>query len=292
MTIAFLIQVQTVILKRNQKLVKMVSDYSLRPLREEDWDRFHEMEKTAFEEGDLMTKDNFDNSFSTDGFIALEINELLVGYIRVSQYGSEEGHLGRIGVAGSHQGQGWGKVLMEHAIDWFKNKENIKAVHLYTQDYNKTAQSLYMKYGFMVSGTTWSYFIPFEGLEPKGRYTCQIIDENDIDVAAEMFPSLPSAQIRKFIESEVNQVLTLKNETKKIVGAARFTPSYPGVFPFEITDVDCFDDFIIGIQKLSLPEFDYVRSTFTDNEELAKLCGERGYHLHHRLYKMTLRLVD
>ncbi|MFW9814271.1 MAG: GNAT family N-acetyltransferase [Candidatus Thorarchaeota archaeon] len=268
----------------------MVGEYSLRPMRAEDWDRFHEMDKSAFEEGDLMREDHFQNLLNTDGFIALETGDLLVGYIRVSRYGSEEGHLGRIGVASSHQKQGWGKVLMEHAIEWFKKEGDVKTVHLYTQDYNVPAQSLYRLYGFEVSGTTWSYVVPFAGLEPKGGYVCQVIDEDDIEVVSEMFPSLPSAQIRKYLESEENQVLTLKDDRGNILGAARFTPSFPGCFPFEITSINCFDDFISGIKEFTPSEFDHVRSTFTDNEELAEFCGERGYHLHHRLYKMSLHL--
>lgn len=273
-----------------KELVSVVGDYTLRPMREEDWSRFHEMEKTAFEEEDLMREEHFHNLLDTDGFIALETGDLLIGYIRVSRFGSEEGHLGRIGVAGSHQRQGWGMLLMEHAIDWFKNQGGVKTVHLYTQDYNTSAQSLYRRYGFGVTGKTWNYVVPFAGLEPKGGFLCHTIEEDDIESVAEMFPSLPSAQIRKFMENDEHHVITLKDENGTIVGAARFTPSYPGCFPFEITSVEGFDDFIAGIQDMTPPEFDDMRCIFTDNEELAKVCDERGYHLHHRLHKMSLHL--
>jgi len=273
-----------------QEFDSVVGDYTLRPMKAEDWGRFREMEKTAFEEKDLMREDHFHNMLDTDGFIALETGDLLIGYFRVFRFGSEEGHLGRIAVAGSHLRQGWGKILMEQVIDWFKNQEGIKTVHLYTQDYNVASQSLYRLYGFEVSGKTWSYVIPFAGIEPKGGFVCQTVEDDDIDVVAEMFPSLPSAQIRKFLEDDRQDVITLKDGNRNIVGAARFTPSFPGCFPFEITAIEGFDDFIAGIQEMTPPEFDRMRCTFTDNDELAKVCEERGYELHHRLYKMSCDL--
>ncbi|MHA2359780.1 MAG: hypothetical protein ACXAB5_05880, partial [Candidatus Thorarchaeota archaeon] len=55
-------------------------------------------------------------------------------------------------------------------------------------------------------------------------------------------------------------------------------------------EVECFDDFLNGIKKFSLPEFDYCRVTFTDIPELAELCTKREFRLHHRLHKMTLAL--
>jgi RimJ/RimL family protein N-acetyltransferase len=268
----------------------VVVDYTLRPVIEEDWEEFHEMEKNCFEEGDRIKEDEFFHLVKAGNFFALEIAGSIVGELRVSRFGSDEAHIGRVGVARSHQRQGYGKVLMDYAIDWFKKERDIKTVHLYTQDYNVASQSLYRRYGFDVTGTTWSYVVPFSGLEPKGNFKCQEIKQEEIELVSEMFPSLPAAQISKLLENPRQLVLTLKNNEGVIVGAARFAPSFPGCFPFEITSVDCFDDFISGIKELTPSEFDQMRSTFTDNEELAELCGERGYHLHHRLYRMSLNL--
>ena len=181
---------------------------------------------------------------------------------------------------------------MESAVDWFK-KENAPRAILYTQDYNTVAQHLYKKFGFSVTGTTWHYFVPFSTINPTGLYSCQRINDDEIDIVGTRYnESFPASQIRRFLESDENIVLILKDENGQLQGACRFSPLFPGCFPFEIESPECLDDFVFGIQKLSLPENDYVRLTFTDNPELAALCDSRGYRLHHRLYKMTLNLEE
>jgi len=269
----------------------MDSEYTLRPMREEDYEALHEMEQDIFKE-DSVTRDQFINSVSTRYFVALEVEGEIAGELTLSRYGSDEGVLNRIGVAKSFQRKGLGTYLMNHALDWFQKEGDIKVVHLYTQDYNKTAQSLYKKFDFTVTGTTWHYIVPFATIKPEGRYSCQHIQENEIDFVGEKYPTLPAAQIRNYLEDKVTKyyILTLKNNEGEIQGAARFTPSYPGSFPFEINGKDGFDDFMKGIEKLSLLEFDYVRTVFTDNQELAELCDERNYHLHHKLYKMSHKM--
>jgi len=265
--------------------------YNIRPMRFEDWDVYHEMIKEILPD-DNLRKDQFLNSVKSGSFFVLESDNKMVGQLKVSRFGSHEAHLGSIGVAKSHQRKGWGRILMKYSIDWFKEQDGISTVHLYTQDYNIAAQSMYKKFGFKVTGTTWHYFIPFTSLKPTGNYICQEILEEEINFIGERFPTLPAAQIRRFLDDRDTKyyVLTLKNKDGMIVGAARFTPSFPGSFPFEIIGIDGFDDFMKGMGKLSLPEFNYVRTVFTDNKKLAKLCDERNYHLHHRLYKMSLNL--
>ena len=113
---------------------------------------------------------------------------------------------------------------------------------------------------------------------------------NEIEVVGAQFQSsLPAAQIHRFLERD-QLVFTLRDQTGKVVGACRFTPSFPGCFPFEIHGTEGFDDFIKGLRVNALPEFDYVRVTFTDNPKLGQLCERRGYRLHHKLHKMQLKL--
>ena len=269
----------------------MNTEYKIRPMKNEDWDTYHKMMRYLLPE-DMLWKDQFPNSVKKGNFYALESDDQMVGQLKFARFGSDEAHLSSIGVAKSHQRKGWGSVLMRYAIDWFKKQDGVSTVHLYTQEYNIPAQSMYKKFGFSVAGTTWHYFVPFASLKPPGKYTCQEILSDEIDFVGDQFPSLPSTQIHHFLEDTVTKyyVLTLKDKKGKIVGAARFTPSFPGSFPFEIIQIDCFDDFMRGMEKLSLPEFDHVRIVFTDNKELANLCEEREYCLHHKLFKMSLNL--
>ncbi len=262
---------------------------SIRAMRDEDWEQFHKMDAQIFPEDGIEEK-FFRKRIEREGFFALTQEGQIIGNLIVTRFGKDEAHLGRIGVAKAEQGKGYGSLLMQHSIEWFRNEGGIREVHLYTQDFNKSAQSLYKKFGFKRAGTTWHYFVPYDTLEPIGMYTCQEILEEEIDSVGSMFPSIPSEAIRRFLSYDDQHVLTLKEESGIIEGVCRFTPSFPGCFPFEISKIDCFDDFVIGIKEFSLPDYDYCRVTFTDLIELAELCEKREYRLHHRLHKMSLQL--
>ena len=267
------------------------TEFTLRPMRVKDWEKLHEMEQEIFKE-DSISRDQFIRSISTRYFAALELDGQLIGQLTLSRFSDNEGVLNRIGVAKSFQRRGLGTYLLKHAIDWFEKQGCISVVHLYTQDYNTSAQSLYKKFGFEISGTTWHYFVPFATIKSEGRYSCQHILDTEIDYVGKQYSTLPAAQIRNYLEDTTTKyyILTLKDKEGKLRGATRFTPSFPGSFPFEISGTEGFDDFMKGIEKLSLPVFNYVRAVFTDNPELAELCEERNYHLHHRLYKMSIRM--
>jgi predicted GNAT family acetyltransferase len=217
------------------------------------------------------------------------LDDKIIGNLIVARFGKEEGYLNRIGVAKEHQGKGFGSKLMEYAIDWFRQEGGIKTVHLHA-DLNEAAQGMYRKHGFTKIGTTWHYFVPFDSLEPIQKYTCHEIQDDEIDSVGSRFPSIPPETIRRFLTNEKQHVLTLKDENENIAGVCRFTPGFPGCFPFEITNIDCFDDFVFGIKEFSIPEYDYCRVTFTDIPELADLCEKRDYRIHHILYKMSLEL--
>ena len=254
-----------------------------------DWNSFHQCDVSIFPE-DSMGKDAFLERVEHEGFLALVLEGQLVGSLILALFGENAGHLGRIGVGQNHQGEGYGDLLMMYAIEWFKNHE-VEQIRLYTQDHNYVAQNLYKKHGFIISGTTWHYFIPYDSLNPLNSYTCQEIQEDEIDPVGRKYPdALPVAQIRRFLSNDSFYVLTLKNENSNIVGACRFTPSFPGCFPFLLDNTESFDDFLFGLMPFSLPNYDYFRITFTDNPKLAQFCDERRYKLHHRLYKMTLIL--
>jgi RimJ/RimL family protein N-acetyltransferase len=265
-------------------------DYTVRPVKKEDWEAYHQFDEEIFPE-DAMRRDRFERRVGLGGFFVVESSDgRLIGQLAIGRFGENDAHLGRIGVAKSMQNKGLGTKLMEAALDWFE-KEGIHRAILYTQDYNKIAQHLYEKFGFSITGTTWHYFVPFSTINPTGIYSCGKIQDGEINMVGEKYgTSFPASQIQRFIESDENLVITLKDEQGQIHGTCRFNPSFPGCFPFEIETPECLDDFVFGIQKFSLPEYDYVRLTFTDNPELAILCDSRGYKLHHRLYKMTLNL--
>ncbi len=260
-------------------------------MKRTDWRSFKHLDSEIFPE-DKITKEEFTRFAKEEGSFILESDSgVLIGYLILRRFGDDAGHLGRIGVAKSMQVKGFGTKLMEFALNWFKEKGGIQQIILYTQKDNFAAHKLYRKLGFEVVGTTWHYFVPFETLNPSGLYRCQLIQSSEIKVVGKQYNvSLPTAQIKRFIERG-QLVFTLKSPDEKIVGACRFSPSFPGCFPFEIEHVESFDDFISSLRPYSLPKFDYIRVTFTDNAKLAQLCKNRGYRLHHELHKMQLDLT-
>ncbi|MDF1541053.1 MAG: GNAT family N-acetyltransferase, partial [Candidatus Thorarchaeota archaeon] len=207
-----------------------------------------------------------------------------------TRFGEDEGYIQKIAVSSPYQGKGYGSMLMDHANEWFRGQGGIKTVHLYTQQDNHVAHELYKKHGFAVTGTTWHYFVPRDSLRPTGFYKCQEIKKDEIDEVGNKYEALPAVQIRRFLENVRYHIMTLKDKESQIIGVCRFTPSFPGCFPFLMEIPEAFDDFLTGLEPYSLPEFDYVRVTFTDIPKVAKLCEERGYKLHHKLFKMSLEL--
>ena len=260
-------------------------------MRNDEWETFHTIDKEIFEKEDHISEEFFQKHVQKPGFLALEtIQGNLLGYLVLGQFTDEIAHLGRIGVRKSHQSQGLGTKLMKYALNWFHEKEGITEVQLYTQIDNLQAQGLYNKHGFKIIGQTWHYFVPFDSIHAVRKYTVQIAQPEEYQMVADLFPkSLPLGAIHRFIERE-QLIFTLKDPSTQIVGATRFTPNFPGCFPFELLELTGFDDYIHAFQSLCDPPSDLLRITFHENEQLAQLCETRGYKLHHKLNRMQLIL--
>jgi ribosomal protein S18 acetylase RimI-like enzyme len=271
--------------------LKLPDTVKIRPMRNDEWAMFHQIDCEIFEKEDQLQKEFFQERVKEPGFLALETKqEALIGYLVLGQFTEEIAHLGRIGVQKAEQSHGYGSTLMEYAIDWFMKRKGVNEIQLYTQVDNVHAQGLYKKYGFKVIGQTWHYFIPFDILHATGEYLIQIAQPEEYKTIADLFPSsLPTGAIRRFIERE-QYIHTLKDHFGHILGASRFTPNFPGCFPFELLTLSAFDDYILAFQPLCDPPSEILRITFHNNKQLAILCETRGYHLHHKLFRMQLHL--
>jgi len=263
----------------------------IRPMQNDEWIMFRQLDCAIFEEDDQVREEYFHQRVQKPGFFAMKSEEgHLIGYLILGRFSDEIAHLGRIGIQKPMQSQGLGSQLMEYALDWFRKQEGIRVVRLYTQIDNLHAQGLYKKFGFKVSGHTWHYFVPFRSLQTSGDYSLHEAQPNEFQTIANLFPaSLPLQAIQNYIKGE-QLIYILKDSSNCIVGACRFTPSFPGCFPFELIDVSCFDDFVHAFQPLCDPPSDLLRITFHENQNLASLCETRGYHLHHKLFQMQLIL--
>ncbi|MFX1405000.1 MAG: GNAT family N-acetyltransferase [Promethearchaeota archaeon] len=269
----------------------MPESLEIHPMLSDEWVKFNQLDRAIFEENDQVREEYFHQRVQKPGFFAMNSQDgHLLGYLVLGRFSDKIAHLGRIGVQKSMQSQGLGAKLMEYALDWFRKQEGVKVVRLYTQVDNLHAQELYKKFGFKVSGHTWHYFVPFTSLQALGGYSLLEAQPNEFQTIAELFPaSLPLEAIQNFIKGE-QLIYALKDSSNSIVGACRFTPSFPGCFPFELTTLSSFDDFVLAFQPLCNPPSDFLRITFHENQKLATLCETRGYHLHHKLYQMQLIL--
>ncbi len=259
----------------------------IRPMRSDEWDIFKQLDEEIFVKEDHLAEEFFQERVQKPGFFAMESETSeLIGYLVLGRFSEEIAHLGRIGVRKSLQSQGLGSQLMEYALNWFQNETGATEVQLYTQVDNLHAQGLYNKFGFRVIGQTWHFFIPFKTLSPSGKFTVHPLQPDEYQSVANLFPnSLPLGAIYHFLERK-QDLYTFKDSTMQIVGATRFTPSFPGCFPFALLQLSGFDDYAKTFQSLCDPPSDVLRITFHENEPLASLCKTRGYKLHHKLFRM------
>lgn len=219
-------------------------------------------------------------------FIFNALDSPPAGYVLMRKTGETTGHLYRIGVRPNYQGRGFGSKLMALAIDRF-GEMGINTITLYVEQQNEAAVHLYRKHGFKKAGTAWQFIAPWKTIgESKPGYECNQVLLEHVDKLVKLF-NLEKITLTSFVEQPTQFPLMLQREENgEIVGFCRFTPAFPGCFPFILTDARLFDTLARGVQKYSLPDYDYCRFTFDDNDELAALMAGRGYKMHHALYKM------
>ena len=260
-------------------------------MRKDDWDIFQQLDTEIFDPHDHFNEEFFDKRVTLPGFFVMEKKPgNLIGYLILGKFSDEIAHLGRIGVKKTLQSQGFGSQLMEYAIEWFRQQDGVSEIQLFTQVDNHHAQGLYKKFGFKVIGQTWHFFIPFDTLHPTEQYTLHQLQSDEHQAVAKLFPQgLPIGAIQRYIERE-HYLYTLKDSSNNIIGATRFTPSFPGCFPFELLELSAFDDYVLAFKPRCDPPSEVLRITFHENESLVALCETRGYQLHHTLFRMQLIL--
>lgn len=270
-------------------------------LENENWNSFELMENEIFT-NDKIDTDDFNRLLLEEGFFGLFHNKELIGYLYLKSMG-DYAHLNRIGVQKNQQGQGYGHFLMEYAINHFKQR-SAKEIGLYVEANNVKAISLYKRYKFSIKNESWHFIIDmtiFKSNFNKQNQTdsFKIVEakKRDIPNIIHKFPNLNKHQLKNQMNEESNKksprnyfLMLLENDTIKIF--ARFNPLYSGCMPFVYSEVNYVDIFIdILSESYKLPDKDYIRLTFDDSEELVKLFKQRGYKMHHHLYKMVNALI-
>lgn len=139
----------------------------IRPAHEDDADQLAQAEydTAAAEEGLLAAKPHeipvsaFRSKIKQLGerglYVVLESNARPVGHLLLEPLGlSATSHVSQLTVVvhPGHTGKGYGRVLMEHAIDWARRSDGVEKIELRVRSTNQRAIALYESLGFTREG--------------------------------------------------------------------------------------------------------------------------------------------
>jgi len=92
---------------------------------------------------------------STTRYIVVEKDNEIIGHAFLEQMGLKAvAHIMRLTIAvhEGHQGQGVGKLMMTHLVDWAKSTPSVEKIELHVRATNSQAIALYKKLGFVEEG--------------------------------------------------------------------------------------------------------------------------------------------
>mgnify|MGYP001126740404 CR=1 FL=1 len=92
-------------------------------------------------------------------FILAEGDEVLGGITTWIDRESGIGHIPNLAIAPQLRGQGWGRKLIEHALDHFR-RNGVAFARIETLEQNEIGQRLYTSFGFREAARQIHYFMP------------------------------------------------------------------------------------------------------------------------------------
>lgn len=132
------------------------------PMTEAALDQVLAIEASAYDHP--WTRGNFADSLRSgyQGQLLVAV-DTLIGYF-VAMKGVDEVHLLNITVAPGHQGQGWGRVMLDALALWARG-EGAQWVWLEVRTSNLRAQEVYRRYGYRRVGERKNYYPSVSGRE-------------------------------------------------------------------------------------------------------------------------------
>jgi [ribosomal protein S18]-alanine N-acetyltransferase len=130
------------------------------PLTEERLEEIVAIERLAYDHP--WTRGNFSDSLQS-GYEAqlLGAGEVVLGYF-VAMKGVDEVHLLNITVAPAHQGQGWGRLMLEALALWAKG-QGAQWLWLEVRESNVRAMRIYEHHGYRRVGERKGYYPAHHG---------------------------------------------------------------------------------------------------------------------------------
>jgi len=132
------------------------------PMTEAHLDTVIAIERRAYDHP--WTRGNFADSLRS-GYQALLLTagDTIVGYF-IAMQGVDEVHLLNITVDPDHQGQGWGRVLLDALALWARG-QRAQWLWLEVRTSNLRAQQVYLRYGYRRVGERKNYYPAVHGRE-------------------------------------------------------------------------------------------------------------------------------
>jgi predicted N-acetyltransferase YhbS len=170
---------------------------TIRDLTEADDEQANDLLKLAFNNSTNRLNDlRLYRRLQPDGWFAACLEGRMIGTVGAVSYGSVA-HVGFMTVHPSLQGQGIGRMLMEHMLNWLERKQ----VPLITLDASNKGFPLYEMLGFVTLDET----LTFEKQIISGRELLspdvEPITQKDLDELVELDAPIFGANRRKVFES-------------------------------------------------------------------------------------------
>jgi ribosomal protein S18 acetylase RimI-like enzyme len=125
---------------------------TIEPYKAGDYEEVWALHLKTIAENDGFAKNlSFHSDFQNipavyDAFFVLRVDDALAGMIALKR----DGEIKRLQVAAAQQGRGYGRRLVEHLLDYAKNK-GFRRVHLDVSAPNQKAHQLYQDMGFTIT---------------------------------------------------------------------------------------------------------------------------------------------
>lgn len=170
---------------------------TIRDLTEADDEQANDLLKLAFNNSTNRLNDlRLYRRLQSDGWFAACLEGRMIGTVGAVSYGSVA-HVGFMTVHPSLQGQGIGRILMQHMLDWLESRN----VPLITLDASNKGFPLYEKLGFVTLDDTQTFE---RHINPGGELPpsdVQPITANDLDELADLDAPIFGSDRRKVFDT-------------------------------------------------------------------------------------------
>lgn len=216
-----------------------------------------------------------------------------VGYACVEHYG-ERGYVRHVVIGPSQRGRGLGRRMMDAiaahlrglgAREWELNvrRENAPALHLYG------AVGMREEYVTFVLRLEWALVerLPAPMLPPRFETL-----RPECDTDCERAFGMPAGQLAGYRRHSANALARLLEDDGRIVGIARFDPTFPGAFPFRVKETEYVRSLLEGLRPLAPKRPTWLQLVIEDDLPAVALLLEIGAQQVFEIVHMRGRILS